>query len=60
MIKRESTCTTMIKLQMVNMPLFPSVSKNSCPIGKGRSEFRRSVTDLVANDAAMKRSHPND
>jgi hypothetical protein len=47
------TCTMMIKLQMASMPRFPRVSKNNCPIGNGSSEAKRSLTDVVANDAVM-------
>ncbi|PSR73311.1 hypothetical protein PHLCEN_2v10839 [Hermanssonia centrifuga] len=54
------TWTTMIKLQRASMPFFPSTSSISCPIGKGRSVARRSDTEAVANEAAIKSSQPRD
>lgn len=52
------TCTTMMKLQIANIPLLPKVSRNNWPIGNGNSEFKRSEVDDVAKDAAMKRIQP--
>ena len=45
---------------MASMPCFPSTLRKSWPIGSGRVELRMSSTDAVANDAAMKRSHPSE
>lgn len=48
----------MIKLQIVSMPRFPSTSRKSWPIGKGRSVARSEETDVVAKEAEMSNSHP--
>jgi hypothetical protein len=55
---RSLTCTTMMRLQMANMPLFPSTSRKSCPMGRGSVDNSRSDTDEVAKDAAIRRIHP--
>lgn len=47
-----------MKLHIANIPLLPKVFRNSWPIGNGKSEFKRSVVDVVAKDAAMKRIQP--
>ena len=54
------TCVIIIKLHNANIPFCPKMSRNSCPIGRGRSVLRRSVTDVVANDAAISSNHPNE
>ena len=53
------TCTTMIKLQIVSMPVFPSVLRNSWPMGRGSVDAKRSETDAVAKDAAINRIQPS-
>lgn len=47
-----------MKLQIANMPRFPSTSRKSWPIGRGRFVVRSEETDLVAKDAAMSSIHP--
>ena len=54
------TCTTIIKLQIANIPFFPNTSRKSCPIGKARSDSSKSETEPSANDAAIRVSHPRD
>lgn len=47
-----------MKLQIANMPRFPSTSRKSWPIGKGKSVVRSEETDFVAKDATTSSSHP--
>jgi len=54
-----TNCTTMMKLQIANMPRFPSTSRKSWAIGRGRFVVRSEETDFVAKDAAISSSHPN-
>lgn len=44
--------------QIVSIPFFPSAFRNSCPMGSARVVSRRSVTEIVANEAAMRSSQP--
>ena len=48
----------MMKLQIASIPFFPSTSRKSCPMGNAKSVLRRSDTDAVANEAAMRINHP--
>ena len=50
----------MMKLQMANMPLFPSTFRNNCPMGKDKSVDNISATEVVANEAAIKVNQPSD
>ena len=50
----------MIKDHMASMPCFPRTVRKSWPIGSGRSVYNISVTDAVANEAAMKSSQPSE
>ena len=54
------TCTTIIKLQIANIPLLPRTSRNSWAIGKGKVVVSRPATEEVAKDAAIKINQPND
>lgn len=48
----------MIKLQIASIPCRPNTLRKSCPMGNERSVSRRSVTDVVAYEAAISRSQP--
>lgn len=41
------------------MPRFPRTVRNTWPIGRGSSVAMRSLTDVITNEVAMRRSHPN-
>lgn len=56
--EEERTCTTMIKLQIASMPLWPRTSRKSWPMGKGNVLSQVAVTLAVAKDAAMSSSQP--
>jgi hypothetical protein len=50
----------MIKDHMASMPCLPRTVRKSWPIGSGRSVERMSVTDVVANEAAIKSNQPSE
>src|SRR5882762_5942606 len=56
--KQSHTCTTIIKPQIMSIPLFPRVVKKSWPIGRGSLVASISETGEVAKDAAIRRIHP--
>jgi len=53
------TWTTMMKLHIASIPLFPRTSKKSWPMGSGKVLVNKLVTEAVAKEHAMKRSQPN-
>lgn len=48
----------MMRLQIASIPRFPRTSRNSWPIGNGKSVLSNDDTEDVAKDAAMRTSHP--
>lgn len=43
---------------MVSIPCLPKTFRKTCPIGRGRSVDIISVTDGIANEAAININHP--
>lgn len=48
----------MIKDQIASIPRFPSTSRNSWPIGKGKSLPRSEETEVIANEDAINNIQP--